>query len=93
MSNRADRIRQALVAAFPPAEVQGEDDSHLPAGHAGSRPEGETHYSVLVVSSGFAGMNRVERSRAVHAVLEPEFGRGLHALSLRLMTPAEAGRA
>lgn len=93
MPNRADRIRQALEAAFPPAEIQVEDDSRLHAGHAGARPEGETHYTVLVVTPAFAGMTRVARSRAVHAVLEAEFGRGLHALSLRLMTPEEAGRA
>ena len=93
MPNRAERIRQTLEAAFPPAEIQVEDDSHHHAGHAGSRPEGETHYSVLVISPAFAGMSRVARSRAVHAALDAEFGKGLHALSLRLMMPEEAGRA
>jgi len=93
MQTRADRIRQALEGAFPPARVQVVDDSHRHIGHAGARPEGETHYSVLVVSPAFAGMNRVARSRAVHAVLEKEFGTGLHALSLRLLTPEEAQKA
>ena len=90
MTTRAERIRGALERAFPPAQVQVQDDSHRHAGHAGARPEGETHYSVQVVSPAFAGMNRVARSRAVHAVLEAEFGTGLHALSLRLLTPEEA---
>jgi BolA protein len=31
----------------------------------------------------------VARSRAAHAVLEREFGTGLHALSLRLLAPGE----
>ena len=93
MPTRAARIRQALEPAFPPAEIQVEDDSRHHAGHTGARPEGETHYTVLVITPAFAGMNRVARSRAVHAVLEAEFGKGLHALSLRLMTPEEAGRA
>lgn len=93
MQTRADRIRQALEGAFPPARVQVVDDSHHHIGHAGARPEGETHYSVLVVSPAFAGMSRVARSRAAHAVLEKEFGTGLHALSLRLLTPEEAGKA
>jgi BolA protein len=92
MQTRADRIRQALEGAFPPARVQVVDDSHHHVGHAGARPEGETHYSVLVVSPAFAGMNRVARSRAAHSVLEKELGSGLHALSLRLLTPEEAGR-
>ena len=88
---RAARIDQALRAAFPPAKVTVADDSHRHAGHAGARPEGETHYSVLVVSPAFAGMNRVARSRAVHAVLAAEFAGGLHALALTLRTPEEAG--
>lgn len=86
---RADRIAAALRAAFPPAEVRVVDDSHRHAGHAGARPEGETHYSVLVVSPAFAGMNRVARSRAAHEVLAAEFAGGLHALALTLRTPEE----
>jgi BolA family transcriptional regulator, general stress-responsive regulator len=69
------------------------DDSAHHAGHAGARPGGETHYSVVVVSDAFRGMNRVARSRAVHAVLEAEFAGGLHALSLVLRTPDEARAA
>ncbi len=89
-TTRAGRIAAALETAFPPAEVAVQDDSHRHAGHAGARPEGETHYSVRVVSPAFAGMNRVARSRAVHEALQAEFGSGLHALSLRLLTPEEA---
>jgi BolA protein len=92
MTTRAERIRAALERAFQPARVEVQDDSHRHAGHAGARPEGETHFSVLAVSPAFAGMNRVARSRAAHAVLEAEFGAGLHALSMRLLTPEEAGR-
>jgi BolA family transcriptional regulator, general stress-responsive regulator len=91
--DRAERIRRALLAAFPAAAVDVVDDSHRHAGHAGARPEGETHYSVRVVSPAFAGLNRVSRSRAAHAALEAEFGTGLHALSLRLLTPDDAGAA
>jgi len=90
MTRRADRIATALRAAFPPAEVQVADDSHRHAGHAGARPEGETHYSVRVVSPAFAGMTRVARSRAAHDALASEFGSGLHALALTLKTPEEA---
>jgi stress-induced morphogen len=89
MTRRADRIAKAIRASFPPAEVEVADDSHRHAGHAGAAPGGETHYSVLVVSPAFAGMNRVARSRAVHAVLAAEFATGLHALALTLRTPEE----
>jgi BolA protein len=92
MPNRAERLRGALEAAFAPAEVIVEDDSQDHAGHSGARPQGETHYSVAVISPTFRGMARLARSRAAHAAVEAEFGNGLHALSLRLLTPEEAGR-
>lgn len=86
-------MRNVLSAAFAPAEVAILDDSHRHAGHAGAAPGGETHYTVQVVSPAFAGQSRVARSRAVHAALAGEFGAGLHALSLRLLTPEEAASA
>ncbi len=90
--SRADRIRAALEAALAPAQVVVQDDSAKHAGHAGARPEGQTHYSVAVVSPAFAGLSRVARSRTVHALLDAEFKDGLHALALRLLTPEEAAR-
>lgn len=92
MSTRSERIHATLAAAFPAAEVAVQDDSHQHAGHVGARPAGETHYSVLVVSPGFAGMSRLARSRAAHAALAAEFTGGLHALALRLLTPEEAAK-
>ena len=92
-SLRAHRIHALLAERLAPAEVSVQDDSHQHAGHAGAAPGGETHYSVRVVSPGFAGQSRVARSRAVHALLDAEFGSGLHALSLRLLTPEEAAAA
>lgn len=89
---RAERIAAALRAGFAPAEVTVVDDSHRHAGHAGARPEGETHYSVTVVSPAFEGMGRVARQRAAHDLLAAEFAGGLHALALTLRTPGEAGR-
>ncbi|MCO6415408.1 BolA/IbaG family iron-sulfur metabolism protein [Siccirubricoccus sp. KC 17139] len=90
MPSRAERLATALEAAFPPAEVRVADDSAQHAGHAGAAPGGETHFSVLVISPAFAGMSRLARSRAAHAALAAEFGGGMHALSLRLLTPEEA---
>ena len=97
MSTRAERIHAALASAFPPAQVDLHDDSAKHAGHAGVRNGpghaegvGETHYTLRVVSPAFAGLSRVARSRAVHEVLAAEFAGGLHALSLKLLTPEEA---
>ena len=89
--SRAERIRQALTGALAAERVEVMDDSAKHAGHAGARPGGETHYTVLVVSGRFAGMNRVARHRMAMAALGAEFAGGLHALSLVLRTPDEAG--
>lgn len=92
-ASRAERMHELLTQAFAPAVLEIQDDSARHEGHAGWRPSGETHYSVLLVAAAFEGMNRVARARAVHAALEPEFGPaeqgGLHALALTLRTPAE----
>ncbi len=93
MPDRATRIHTSLLKAFAPAEVVVQDDSAQHAGHSGARPGGETHYSVRVVSPAFAGQSRVARSRAVHEAVAAEFDAGLHALSLRLLTPDEAAKA
>ena len=88
-SRRAERIRTLLSQALAPDVLDVRDDSALHAGHAGATPEGETHYTVLVVSGRFAGQGRVARHRMVNAALADEFTRGLHALALVLRTPEE----
>ena len=87
--NRAERIRSAISNGLTPDRLEITDESHLHAGHAGAQPGGETHYNVTVVSSGFEGLSRVARQRCVYAVLEKEFETGLHALTVRALTPAE----
>lgn len=89
MTTRADRLKDTLQAAFAPERLEIVDDSAQHAHHAGARDGGQTHYNVLVVSNHFTGQSRVDRSRQVHAALEPEFGSGLHALSLTLRAPGE----
>ncbi len=93
MTTRAARIESLIRQHFDPVLLRVADDSRLHAGHAGARPEGETHYSVLVVSPSFQGQTRIARSRAVHALLDGEFRAGLHALALTLRTPEEQARA
>ena len=88
--NRAERMREVLTKAFSPVVLRVEDDSAKHAGHAGSRPGGQTHYTVLIVSEAFGGLNRVDRHRKVNDVLRSEFADGLHALALVLRTPDEA---
>ncbi|MEX2629863.1 MAG: BolA family protein [Tistlia sp.] len=88
--NRAERIERCLREALAPQRLEVADDSHLHAGHAGARPEGETHYRVLVVAERFEGLSRVDRQRLVNAALSGEFDSGLHALQISARTPSEA---
>lgn len=87
LTNRTERIRSTLSQAFAPSELDVIDDSAKHAGHAGASPEGETHYTVKIVSQTFAGMNRVAIQRAVNAALKAEFDTGLHALSIKASAP------
>lgn len=89
--DRADRIRSALEAALAPAALAVVDDSASHAGHRGAVAGGQTHYNVRVVSAAFEGLGRVARHRLVNEALSGEFAGGLHALSLVLQTPCEAG--
>jgi stress-induced morphogen len=93
MKNRYERIQEILETAFKPALLEIVDESAKHANHAGRNglPAGETHYQVRMVAAALQGQSRVARSRAVHEALDGEFKTGLHALSLKLQTPDEAG--
>ena len=80
-----EALRRDLSADF----VAVTDESHLHAGHAGSREGGETHFRVDIVSAAFAGKSRVERHRLVNAALAPAFAKGLHALAIKARAPGE----
>ncbi len=89
------RVRQAILAkleaAFAPSRLDVLDESHRHAGHAGARPEGETHFRVLIVSAAFAGQGRVARHRAVTKALADELAGPVHALALTTLAPGEDG--
>lgn len=87
---RQQRLQRRLVEALAPSAIDVVDESHRHAGHAGARPGGETHYHVAIVATRFAGMSRIARHRLVHEIVHDEFENGLHALSLKLLTPDEA---
>jgi len=48
------------------------------------------HFSALIVSNEFAGLNRIKRQQRVNAILKEHFDSGeLHALSMQTLTPEE----
>ncbi len=90
MGRVADRLRDRLQQTFEPRRIDIVDDSHRHAGHAGAHPEGESHFTVTIVSPAFEGLSRVERQRRVYAALSEELAGPVHALSLKALTPEEA---
>ena len=86
----ARTIRSKLAEAFAPQTLEIVDDSARHAGHAGSRPGGETHFHLVIVAAAFEGLSRVERQRRINRVLAEELAGPVHALSVRALAPGEA---
>ena len=89
----AEELRRRLEAQLAPVRLEIEDESARHAGHAGSRPQGETHFRVLVVSPAFAGRGRVERQRMVYVAAGDLLRTDIHALSVAALAPDEPAPA
>ena len=91
-----DAIVAKLSAKFAPSHLEVIDESSRHQGHAGSRPEGETHFRVRIASPAFAGMTRLAQHRAINEVLADELKSGVHALAIEASAAgspqAEPGR-
>ena len=74
------RLRDGLA----PRHLVIRDESADHVGHAGHRPEGETHFRVKIASSAFAGKSRLDSHRMINAALADEFARGMHALAIEI---------
>ena len=85
----ADNIKTKLTEALAPSRLDLTDESHLHAGHAGARPEGESHFRLLVVSDAFKNRGRLERQRMIYQVLGDLMATDIHALSIKALTPDE----
>ncbi len=80
--NRRERIIAILTEALAPTALDVRDDSAQHHGHTGSRPEGETHYTVTIISPHFQGLRRVQCHQLIYKLLDKELKTGLHALSI-----------
>lgn len=86
----AAEVEAAIRAALAPSRLEVFDDSHLHAGHAGAR-EGR-HFRVYLVSPRFENLSRPARHRLVYDAVAQWMPRGIHALALTTLAPAEAAR-
>jgi len=81
--NRYERIMSLLSQEFKPTRLELRDDSQSHAGHNGARPGGETHYTLVIESAAFQGLNKIQCHQAIYRLLANEFKTGLHALSIQ----------
>lgn len=79
---RQEKITTLIQTAFAPELLQVLDESAKHVGHAGARPEGETHFYLKIVSKSFLNLSKVEVHRKINRVLKDEFDNGLHALRI-----------
>ncbi|HEC19285.1 MAG TPA: BolA family transcriptional regulator [Gammaproteobacteria bacterium] len=88
MSERIEKIREKLSAAFSPEQLDIIDESHLHTGHPGAR-SGGGHFVATIVSTEFAGKNMLQRHRMVYDALGEMMNTDIHALSIKALTPEE----
>ena len=84
---RVERLSERL-RKLEPEHLEIIDDSHRHAGHAGAA-DGRGHFTVVVVSKRFAGMNTVRRHRLVYEVVGDMMITDVHALSIQAHAPGE----
>jgi BolA protein len=83
--NIEQSLKEKVQTALSPLhlEIVNESSSHH------RNPDGETHFKMLIVSSQFEGKSLVERQRSVQALFNEERAGGLHALTMKTLTPQE----
>ena len=85
-------IEQRLTRERQPESLEIVNESHLHAGHQEHFDgTGETHLRIRIVAPAFEGMNRIDRHRAVNALITGEIARGLHAVAIEARAPSETG--
>lgn len=82
---RKQTIQEKLTAALQPVHLDVENESRNHNVPAGS----ETHFKVVVVSAAFEGLGLIDRHRRINEALAAELKKGLHALTIRALTPAQ----
>lgn len=81
-------IERKMKTDLDAIHVEVEDESWKHAGHAGAT-SGGGHFTLVVVSPKFEGLNPLDRRRLVFSVLHPEMRGEIHALTVRTLSPSE----
>ncbi len=79
-------LMKSRLQDLEPQQLDIVDQSAAHAGHGASGG----HYTLVLVSPRFAGLNRVQRHRLVYDRLPEVMSGAIHALSMKLLAPGEA---
>jgi BolA family transcriptional regulator, general stress-responsive regulator len=82
-------MRERLMVALEPSRLDIVNESELHAGHRGSPGTGNSHFRLVIVSSKFAGLSRVNRHRLVNELMAEFLAGGVHAMALSTYAPDE----
>lgn len=85
----AQQITDRLTAALNPSRLEVINDSARHSGHMGDDGSGESHFTVVIESTAFAGQNRVARQRLVNRALGDLMAGTVHAMAIRATAPDE----
>jgi BolA protein len=85
----AEIIAARLSENLSPSRLEVINDSDHHAGHMGDDGTGESHFTVIVESERFVGLNRVARQRLVNQALADLLSSRIHALAIRARAPGE----
>ena len=80
-----ERIEQKLEKKFSPEFLEVINQSRF---HRRD-PKGNTHFQVVIVSQKFENQSLKTRHKSVFSHLQEEIKQGVHALTLRTLTPKE----
>ncbi|KAJ3526756.1 hypothetical protein NMY22_g10045 [Coprinellus aureogranulatus] len=87
-------IEEKLTARLRPKSLTISNDSWQHRHHAAMREEGggngESHFTINIVSDEFRGKSTMQRHRMIHSALSEELAGPVHALSLQTKTAEEA---
>ena len=90
MSGPIQKEMEALLTqAFAPTKLEVINDSAQHRGHSGDDGSGESHFTVVIESAAFAGVNRVMRQRMVNKALGDIPGERVHALAIKASAPED----
>ena len=82
-TNRINKIREKLMQALAPTQLEIFDDSHKHLGHAGYDDEG-SHFTLIIASPYFKNKNLVECHQLVYQALGTMVPNEIHALQIKV---------